>query len=72
MNSAILKNKSISHYLRKPILINVITVGFLTVIVKGMGFFKEMEVGSTFGLSEILDTFLIPLSIPGFINTVFM
>lgn len=72
MNSAILKKKSIFHYLRKSILINVITVGFLTVIVKGMGFFKEMEVGSTFGLSEILDTFLIALLIPGFINTVFM
>jgi putative peptidoglycan lipid II flippase len=72
MDSAILKKKSISHHLKKPILINIITVGFLTVIVKGMGFFKEMEVGSTFGLSEILDTFLIALLIPGFINTVFM
>jgi putative peptidoglycan lipid II flippase len=72
MQSFILKNKSIVHIIKNPILINVFTVGFMTVIVKGMGFFKEMEVGSTFGLSEILDTFLIATLIPGFINTVFM
>jgi putative peptidoglycan lipid II flippase len=72
MNSAILKKRSILYFIRKPILINIFTVGFMTLIVKGMGFFKEMEVGSHFGLSEILDTFLIATLIPGFINTVFM
>jgi len=47
-------------------------VGVLTLVVKGMGFFKEMEVGRAFGLSELIDTFLIASLIPGFINNVFM
>ncbi|PVX47014.1 putative peptidoglycan lipid II flippase [Flavobacterium sp. 103] len=72
MQSFILKKKNIFHFIKNPILINVFTVGFMTLIVKGMGFYKEMEVGSHFGLSEILDTFLIATLIPGFINTVFM
>lgn len=72
MQSFILKKKSISLFIKKPILINILTVGLMTLIVKGMGFFKEMEIGSTYGLSEILDTFLIATLIPGFINTVFM
>jgi putative peptidoglycan lipid II flippase len=72
MNSVILKKRSVLYAIKNPILINIFTVGFMTLIVKGMGFFKEMEVGSHFGLSEILDTFLIATLIPGFINTVFM
>ena len=58
--------------LRNPTIINMIIVGFMTVSVKGMGFFKEMEVGRSFGLSELIDTFLIASLIPGFINNVFM
>lgn len=72
MNGVILKKRSLLHLLKKPILINVVTVGIMTILVKGFGFYKEMEIGSHFGLSEILDTFLIALLIPGFINTVFM
>lgn len=58
--------------LKNPILINMMIVGFMTVLVKGMGFFKEVEVGRFFGLSELIDTFLIASLIPGFINNVFM
>lgn len=58
--------------LKNPTLINVMIVGFMTLVVKGMGFFKEMEVGRSYGLSELLDTFLIASLIPGFINNVFM
>lgn len=60
------------NLLKNPILINVMIVGFMTLVVKGMGFFKEMEVGRAFGLSELIDTFLIASLIPGFINNVFM
>lgn len=72
MNSLILKKNSVIRFIKNPLLINILTVGLMTFIVKGMGFFKEMEVGSHFGLSEILDTFLIASLIPGFINNVFM
>jgi putative peptidoglycan lipid II flippase len=68
-------NFSKSHLinlLKNPTLINVMIVGFMTLVVKGMGFFKEMEVGRSFGLSELIDTFLIASLIPGFINNVFM
>jgi len=60
------------NMLKNPTLINVIIVGFMTLVVKGMGFFKEVEVGKSFGLSELIDTFLIASLIPGFINNVFM
>lgn len=60
------------NLLKNPILINVMIVGVMTLVVKGMGFFKEMEVGRYFGLSELLDTFFIAALIPGFINNVFM
>lgn len=60
------------NLLKNPTLINVMIVGVMTLVVKGMGFFKEMEVGRSFGLSELLDTFFIASLIPGFINIVFM
>lgn len=60
------------NLLKNPTLINVMIVGIMTLVVKGMGFFKEMEVGRAFGLSELIDTFLIASLIPGFINNVFM
>jgi putative peptidoglycan lipid II flippase len=47
------------NLLKNPTLINVVIVGIMTLVVKGMGFFKEMEVGRAFGLSELIDTFLI-------------
>jgi len=58
--------------LKNPTVVNMITVGLITLLVKGLGFFKEMTVGRTYGLSELLDTFLIAVLIPGFMNNVFM
>lgn len=51
---------------------NVILVGLVTLIVKSVGFLKEMEVGRTFGLSEVIDTFFMASLVPGFVNNVFM
>jgi putative peptidoglycan lipid II flippase len=50
----------------------MVVVGSITLLVKGFGFFKEMTIGRTYGLSELLDTFLIAVLIPGFMNNVFM
>ncbi|TXE20414.1 virulence factor MviN [Psychroserpens burtonensis] len=51
---------------------NVITVGITVLFVKGIGFFKEIIVAENFGLSELLDTFLIAVLVPSFINGVFL
>ncbi len=50
---------------------NVIRVGMITVLVSLMGFFKEILVADRFGLSELLDTFLIAVLVPTFIHGVF-
>lgn len=70
MYYAKLKSRSI-ELLKNPMLLNIVIVGFITILVKGVGFFKEMQVGRSYGLSEIIDTFLIASLIPGFINNVF-
>lgn len=51
---------------------NVIIVGVATLIVSGLGFVKEMIIADNFGLSELLDTFLIAILIPSFISGVFL
>ncbi|WP_417198702.1 murein biosynthesis integral membrane protein MurJ [Bizionia sp.] len=55
-----------------PTAINIIIVGAITVLVKFFGFYKEVIIAGEFGLSELLDTFLIALLLPGFINEVFL
>ena len=51
---------------------NVAAVAIVTLLVKGFGFYKEIVIASNFGLSEILDTFLIASLVPGFIYQVFL
>lgn len=58
--------------LKSPVILNIITVGIITVLIKVLGFFKETVIASSFGLSELLDTFYIAILIPGFISTVFL
>jgi putative peptidoglycan lipid II flippase len=55
-----------------PMVINMMVVAIITLIVKGFGFYKEVVVASNFGLSELLDTFLIASLVPGFIYQVFL
>ncbi len=51
---------------------NVITVGLVSLVIKALGFYKELVIAENFGLSELLDTFLIAVLVPGFISTVFL
>lgn len=51
---------------------NIVAVATVTLIVKGFGFYKEVVIASNFGLSELLDTFLIASLVPGFIYQVFL
>ena len=55
-----------------PTVINIITVAIITIFVKGLGFYKEIVVAGSFGLSELLDTFFIAALLPGFIYEVFL
>ncbi len=68
--------KKIISYLKSssqnPLIRNVLLVGFITVIVKLVAFYKETLIAGSFGLSEILDTFLIALLVPSFIQSVFI
>ncbi len=51
---------------------NIVLVGSISLIIKGIAFFKETLVASSFGLSEFLDTFFIAIIVPSFINNVFL
>ncbi|WP_435413446.1 murein biosynthesis integral membrane protein MurJ [Psychroserpens mesophilus] len=53
-------------------LTNIITVGLLTLFVKGLGFGKEIIIAENFGLSELLDTFYIAILVPSLIYNVFL
>ncbi|MEO8933903.1 MAG: lipid II flippase MurJ [Xanthomarina sp.] len=70
-----LKEHILSLYhslLKNPMVINIAAVAVVTLIVKGFGFYKEIVIASNYGLSEILDTFLIAALVPGFIYQVFL
>ncbi|WP_243835776.1 murein biosynthesis integral membrane protein MurJ [Gelidibacter sediminis] len=50
----------------------MITVGAIALIIKTVGFYKEIVIAETFGLSELLDTFFIAMLIPGLVSEVFL
>ena len=62
----------IKGLIKNPTVINIITVAFIAIIVKGLGFYKEIVVAGSFGLSELLDTFFIAALVPGFVSEVFL
>lgn len=58
--------------LKNSVVINVLTVGIVTLLVRGLSFAKEIVIADSFGLSELLDTFYIAILIPSFISGVFL
>lgn len=63
---------TLSKLIGNTTIVNVIIAGFSTLLVSGMGFFKEMVIANHFGLSELLDTFYIAILVPSFISGVFL
>ncbi len=55
-----------------PLIKNMITVGLVTLVIKVVAFYKETMIAGSFGLSEILDTFLIAILVPSFIQSIFI
>ena len=62
----------IKNFIKQPLITNILIVGAVTFFLKIISFYKETVVVSSFGLSELLDTFYIALLIPNFIQNVFM
>ena len=58
--------------LKIPFVRNIVLVGSITLVVKLIAFYKETFVASSFGLSELLDSFYIAILIPSFIQAVFL
>ncbi|WP_282123440.1 murein biosynthesis integral membrane protein MurJ [Algibacter mikhailovii] len=50
----------------------MVIVALVTLFLKVIGFYKEMVIASSFGLSELLDTFFIAILVPSFIQNVFL
>jgi putative peptidoglycan lipid II flippase len=64
--------KLIKNNLHNPLLRNMMIVGVVTLLLKILGFYKEMMIASNFGLSQLLDTFFIALLVPSFVQSVFI
>lgn len=62
----------IKKLLHNRIISSLLIVGSISILVKVVAFYKEVLIASTFGLSMILDTFLIAILIPNFIRRVFV
>jgi len=60
------------EFFGKQLIQSILTVGIITLMIKGLGFYKESVVAANFGLSKVLDTFYIAILIPNFIMNVFL
>ena len=64
--------QGITNLSSKKVLRNLTLVSGATLFVSIIAFVKETFVAANYGLDQELDTFLIAMLIPGFINTVFL
>jgi putative peptidoglycan lipid II flippase len=58
--------------LRNPLIKSMVTVAVITFFIKAFAFYKETIIAGTFGLSEVLDTFLVAVLVPSFVQSVFL
>lgn len=65
-------SQNIKKASRNPLVRNMMIVGTVTMIIKAVAFYKETMIAGAFGLSEILDTFLIAMLVPSFIQSIFI
>jgi len=61
--------KSLSQ---NQLILNMGTVLIITYAIKLLGFFKESLIASQFGLSELIDTYLLAMILPALIQSVFL
>jgi putative peptidoglycan lipid II flippase len=58
--------------LNNPIFKSMAIVASMTLVTKALAFYKETLVAGSFGLNEVIDTFIIAALIPTFVNSVFI
>jgi len=63
---------TIFNFLKQPLIKSMIVVASISIFIKASGFYKETVIAASFGLSELLDTFLIAMLIPAFVQNVFI
>lgn len=61
-----------NRVIQNPVLRNMILIAIITLLIKVVAFYKETLIASSFGLNEVIDTFIIATLIPSFINSVFI
>lgn len=64
--------RKVNLSLHNPLIKSMVIVGLVTFFIKALAFYKETIIAATFGLSEVLDTFIIAVLIPTFIQSVFL
>ena len=62
----------LNSLLRNPVIKSMVIVAVVGLLVKVTAFYKETLIASSFGLNEVIDTFIIASLIPTFINSVFI
>lgn len=62
----------INASLKNPIIKSMAIVAIVTLVIKIIAFYKETVIAGSFGLNDILDTFLVAALIPKFIQSVFI
>lgn len=67
--------KGLSKLIKKTnsqLISNMLTVGIISLLIKGIGFYKEILIAEKYGTSVLLDTFIIAVLVPSFIQSVFI
>ncbi len=71
-SKVILYRQKIKSWLGNPLIKSMLIVAAVTFFLKVLAFYKETIIASTFGLSEVLDTFFIAVLLPTFVQSVFL
>ncbi|MBT2163202.1 murein biosynthesis integral membrane protein MurJ [Zobellia barbeyronii] len=64
--------QALNSLLKSPLIVNMATVLVITYSIKLLGFFKESYIASEFGLSILIDTYLLAIMIPSLLESVFL
>jgi putative peptidoglycan lipid II flippase len=65
-------SKTLKRVKQNPLLKNMLVVAVVTFFIKAVAFYKETIIAGNFGLDEVLDTFLLAILVPVFIQSVFI
>lgn len=64
--------EKLNNAVSNPLIKNMLIVGAVTLLIKAIAFYKETIIAGSFGLGEVIDTFLVAILVPTFIQSVFI